>query len=121
ITVSAAGTYTAICTTTCGVSGLSNPIVITTGTKPNAPSVESSKTSICGDETATLTASGCGGSVTWSHGASGSSIVVGTAGTYTAICTNACGVSDASTVITITGGTSPTAPIIAANKTSICD
>ncbi|GAB3521720.1 hypothetical protein GCM10027442_46150 [Emticicia fontis] len=120
LTVNIAGTYTATCTNLCGVSGASTPVTITTGGTPSAPVVVSNKTSICGAETATLTATGCGGTVKWSNGATGTSISVGTAGTYSAICTTACGTSGSSTVITITQGNTPTAPIIAANKTSIC-
>ncbi|MBA4854071.1 gliding motility-associated C-terminal domain-containing protein, partial [Emticicia sp. BO119] len=120
LTVNAAGTYTATCTNLCGVSGASTPIVITTGGTPGAPIVVSNKISICGAETATLTATGCGGVITWSNGSTGSNITIGTAGTYSAICTTACGTSGSSIVITITQGSTPTAPIIAANKTSIC-
>ncbi|MFD2524101.1 T9SS type B sorting domain-containing protein [Emticicia soli] len=120
ITVGTAGTYTATCTTACGTSGNSNAVIITTGGTPSAPTVASNKTSICGTETATLTATGCGGTVNWSNGSTGSNITVGTAGTYTAICVTACGTSAASETITITQGSMPIAPIIAANKTSIC-
>ncbi|MBA4854070.1 hypothetical protein H1R81_27005, partial [Emticicia sp. BO119] len=120
ITVSTAGTYTATCTNSCGTSSTSNAIIITTGSMPTAPTLSSNKTSICGNETATLTATGCNGSVKWSTDATTTSITVSTAGTYTAVCINACGTSPTSNVIVITTGGSPSAPTIASNKTSLC-
>jgi pimeloyl-ACP methyl ester carboxylesterase len=54
----------------------------------------------------TLTANGCSGTVNWSTGASGNSISVSTAGTYTATCTNSpCTVSgNGSVTVTTSGG-----------------
>ncbi|WP_337045207.1 gliding motility-associated C-terminal domain-containing protein [Emticicia sp. 17c] len=120
LTVGTAGTYTATCTNSCGTSGVSNAIVITTGGTPSAPSITANKTSLCGTETATLTATGCSGTVSWTGGATGTSLTVGTAGTYTATCTNSCGTSGVSNAIVITTGGTPSAPSITANKTSLC-
>ncbi|MFN3850257.1 MAG: gliding motility-associated C-terminal domain-containing protein [Spirosomataceae bacterium] len=120
ITVSTAGTYTAVCETICGVSNASVPVVITTGSKPNAPSILANKTSLCEGESATLTASNCSGTIKWSTGASGSSITVSTAGTYSAVCSNICGDSPASNVVTITTGSKPNAPTVTASKTALC-
>lgn len=44
-------------------------------------------TTFCEGQTYTLTASGCTGTINWSTGATGNSILVSTAGTYTATCT----------------------------------
>jgi uncharacterized repeat protein (TIGR01451 family) len=115
-----AGTYTATCTTSCGVSGTSNSVTITTTAAPTAPSITSNKTEICGTEKATLTATGCtGGTITWSGGGTGTTKEVA-AGTYTATCTTSCGVSGNSNSVTISATPVPTAPSITANKTEIC-
>jgi hypothetical protein len=115
-----AGTYTATCTTSCGISVNSNSITIVTGQALTAPTIVANKTSICGTDKATLTASGCvGGTITWSSGGVGTTKEV-TAGTYTATCTNSCGTSDNSNSVTITTGQIPSAPTIVASKTSIC-
>jgi uncharacterized repeat protein (TIGR01451 family)/gliding motility-associated-like protein len=115
-----AGTYTATCTTSCGVSVNSNSITIVTGQALTAPTIVANKTSICGTDKATLTASGCiGGTITWSSGGVGTTKEV-TAGTYTATCTNSCGTSNNSNSVTITSGQIPSAPTVVANKTSVC-
>ncbi|AWV96802.1 hypothetical protein DJ013_00810 [Arcticibacterium luteifluviistationis] len=114
-----AGTYTATCSNSCGESGTSNSVTITTGTPPIAPSIATNKTLICGDEKATLTAANCTGTLTWSTGATGSTIQVGS-GTYTATCSSSCGTSGNSNSITIDEGTVPTAPVITSDKIQIC-
>ncbi|WP_374759627.1 beta strand repeat-containing protein, partial [Emticicia aquatica] len=121
ITVSTAGTYTATCTNSCGESGNSNPIVITTGSTPVAPVISTTKNSLCNGETATLSATGCAGTVKWSNTSTGTSITVSTAGTYTATCTNSCGESVNSNPIVITTGSTPSAPIVVSDKTICCD
>ncbi|MFN8430912.1 MAG: hypothetical protein U0V04_13125 [Spirosomataceae bacterium] len=115
------GTYTAKCTNSCGLSVASNVIKIDANGTPSAPSITASKTSICGQDSAKLSADGCSGTVTWSNGIIGQSIFVKQAGSYKAKCTNNCGTSADSDPITIsTGGTAPAAPVITANKESIC-
>jgi uncharacterized repeat protein (TIGR01451 family)/gliding motility-associated-like protein len=114
-----AGTYTATCSNSCGTSGNNNSVTITTGTTPVAPSIASNKSALCGTEMATLTATNCAGTVTWSSGATGTTINVA-AGTYTATCSNTCGTSGNSNSITITIGIPPVAPTIASNKTALC-
>ncbi|MER0442955.1 gliding motility-associated C-terminal domain-containing protein, partial [Emticicia sp. W12TSBA100-4] len=71
--------------------------------------------------TATLTATGCTGSLKWSTGSTSASIIVSTAGTYTATCINSCGESGASNVVVITTGSSPAAPVISTNRNSLCN
>ncbi|ADQ17623.1 conserved repeat domain protein [Leadbetterella byssophila DSM 17132] len=114
------GTYTATCTTACGTSDASTTISIGTSDKPAAPSVVANKSNVCEGEKATITASGCAGTVTWSTGATGSSIQVGV-GSYTATCTTECGTSDASVAVTIGTSDRPSAPQIASNKATVCD
>jgi uncharacterized repeat protein (TIGR01451 family) len=114
------GTYTATCTSTCGVSVNSNAIVISTGTVTGAPIISTNKTSVCGTEKATLTATSCsGGTINWSNGGTAVTTEVG-AGTYTATCTTTCGVSVNSNSIVITSGGLPSAPRISTNTLKIC-
>ncbi|OYU92498.1 MAG: hypothetical protein CFE21_23400, partial [Bacteroidetes bacterium B1(2017)] len=87
------GTYTATCVNSCGSSVVSNSITISNGPAPAAPVISSNKTTVCGTDKATLTATGCvGGTITWSGGGVGTTKEVG-AGTYTATCTTSCGTS----------------------------
>ncbi len=80
---------------------------------PAAPVVSNNGASVlCNGETTTLTASGSGGAITWSNGATGNTITVSTPGTYTATEVNGCGTSAASNAIVITGGSVPAAPTI---------
>ena len=121
ITVTLAGTYTAKCTgTNCGESGASNQIVISTGAAPVSPIISASKTELCGNESAVLTAAGCNGSIKWSTNATTNTISVSVAGTYTATCINACGESGNSNAVVIKKTDLPVAPIVTANATNIC-
>lgn len=119
IYVGSTGNYTATCSNSCGTSGNSNTVSLTVITVPSAPTISANKGTVCGSEMATLTATGCAGTVNWNIGASGTSINVG-AGTYTATCSNDCGESAASSPVTITSIPIPSAPVITANKFNIC-
>ncbi|MGR3808944.1 hypothetical protein [Jiulongibacter sp. NS-SX5] len=121
ITVDASGSYSAICKETYCSSGNSNSIDITVSPKPNAPSITGGG-NFCSPTTSTiLTATGCSGTVTWSDTQTGSSIVVNTAGTYTATCAvNGC-TSDVSGSVNVGFYTTPDAPVIeATGSTSFC-
>ncbi|GAB2647253.1 hypothetical protein GCM10027035_46060 [Emticicia sediminis] len=84
---------------------------ITINPVPNAPTV-SGNTSICLGASTTLTASGCSGTVVWSNGTSGTSIIVSSAGTYNATClANIC-VSLASATQMVIVNSIPSAPTI---------
>ncbi|OYU64531.1 MAG: hypothetical protein CFE22_18270, partial [Cytophagaceae bacterium BCCC1] len=117
-----AGTYTATCVNTCGTSSASNTVTITTGTPPPAPVLTSNVSSVCANEKATLTATGCvGGTITWSAGLGvGTSKEVGP-GTYTATCTTSCGTSGNSNTIIIGTKPAPPVPVISTDKTICCD
>ena len=91
ITVSSEGTYTAVCKVGECSSNASNSVTVTKGTIPVAPTITSDKTICCDGEKATLTASGCTGKITWSTGATTSTIQVAVSGNYTATCSNSCG------------------------------
>ena len=116
------GTYSATCFTSCGTSSSSNFITIETGNAPSAPVISANKNLVCGIEKATLTATGCtNGTITWSSGLGvGNTKLVGP-GTYTATCTNSCGTSSQSNIVTISYGVLPSPPIIAANKNIFCN
>lgn len=97
-------TYYVSCTVNCESSR--QAVTVTIGPSPAAPTASASGTAICNGQSVTLTATGCAGTVTWSNGLSGSSISVGTTGTYSAKCTvNDC-ISPSSNVLTITSGVS---------------
>ncbi|WP_394991998.1 gliding motility-associated C-terminal domain-containing protein, partial [Emticicia sp.] len=115
-----AGTYTATCANSCGISGNSNMVVIINGGSPEAPTVKADKTSLCETETAILTASSCSGTITWSNGTTGGTLTVIAAGTYTAVCKNTCGTSPSSSVVIIISGGSPSAPSLTTDKPEIC-
>ncbi len=120
VTPAVATTYTVKCIVGECESSASKTINIGGGQTPNAPTISANKTAVCGNETATLTATGCtGGTVTWSNGATGSSIIVG-AGTYTAICKTDCGTSGNSNAVFITSGGAGSTPTITAAKDGIC-
>jgi len=91
---------------------------------PSAPNVSASgSTNLCPGESITLaTTNVCSGcTVNWSNGLNGTSISVSNAGTYTASVENTCGLSPASNAVTVTTGSLPTAPTIAADgPTSLC-
>ncbi len=72
----------------------------TSCTNPDAPTISISSSNLCD---ATLTASGCGGTINWSNGGAGSSIVVltKTTTTYTATCTVSGCISSASNPLII--------------------
>ncbi|WP_247231669.1 SdrD B-like domain-containing protein [Telluribacter sp. SYSU D00476] len=88
---------------------------------PKAPLIAANKTTVCPATPVTLTATGCDGTVRWSNGATGSSVVVTLNATqsFTATCKTSTCLSNESNVVTITV-TTPAAPIISANKTVIC-
>jgi hypothetical protein len=121
IQITQSGTYTAICRNQCGDSNSSNPVIIRTSFTPAAPTVSTTKTLICTLETATLTASGCNGTIQWNNGMTPSTIQVSIAGTYTAICQNICGNSQSSNTVVINSSTTPSSPTISANKVILCN
>ena len=106
LTLSAVGTYsiTATCTDAGIMSASSTAVTgLEIKAKPNAPIIiPPGSLSVFTPSTLTLTASGCGGTVTWSEGAAtGTSLTLSTVGTYsiTATCTVSGCISDASTAV----------------------
>lgn len=120
VTPTVATTYTLKCMLDDCENSSSKTINIGSEQTPNPPTISTNKTTICGNETATLTANNCtNGTITWSIGAIGSTINVA-AGTYTATCKTNCGTSTNSNAIIIqTGNVTP--PIISASTTALCE
>lgn len=120
VTPTAITTYTVKCIVDDCESSSSKTIYMSGGQTPNSPKISTNKTAVCGNETATLTADGCkGGTITWSNGATASTISVA-AGTYNSTCKTDCGTSGNSNTIDIqTGNVSP--PIISASSTALCE
>ncbi len=73
-------------------------------TTPSAPSVSANPSTISSGQTATLTATGCSGTVTWSNGATGTTTSVSptTTTSYTATCSVGTCTSAASSSATVT-------------------
>jgi hypothetical protein len=114
IEVTTAGSYYATQANSCGTSLQSNVITFTTKSLPPAPNITSSNgTALCNGSTTTLsTTPSAGGTIYWSNGATGNSITVSAAGSYSAREGNDCGFSPYSNTITITAGSPPAAPTI---------
>jgi uncharacterized repeat protein (TIGR01451 family) len=111
--------YWAVCNNG-GCKARSKDYVITV-TPISAPTVTASAPSVCNGSSVTLTAAGCTGTVIWSNGAAGASVMVtpSSSTTYTATCTIGKCVSAPSAPVTVTVG-NPTAPTISADPTLIC-
>ncbi len=97
-----------ICGTTIDLSNSPKTVNCTGGsggcTPPASPSISANVTSINAGQSATLSASGCSGTVNWNNGASGSPTTVSptTTTTYTATCTVSGCVSANSNAVTVT-------------------
>ncbi len=113
-------TYTATCTVGSCISTASNAVTITI-TEPFPITIVSTADEICAGTAATLTANGCtGGTIRWSTGQTGASIQVSPLilTTYTATCT--VGVCTSSATKQIIVKPTPTAPLIQAEKNTLC-
>lgn len=80
--------YTAICESATCKSVKSNELSIKVNTPPAPPAITCIKTEICAGESVTFTAANCTGTVKWSDGQTGTSIIVkpSTTTTYSAVC-----------------------------------
>jgi hypothetical protein len=118
-TVSTAGSYSITESNACGTSPASNVITITASSTPSAPTISASSTSLCDGASATLTASGAGGTYNWSNSTTGTTTLVSAAAGYFATETNSCGTSPASNIITITTLNTPSVAAIT-GTTAVC-
>jgi hypothetical protein len=116
ITVSADGNYTAKITNACGTSGNSNVISFSTRSTPAAPAISpAGPVSFCSGGSTSLAVSG-GGNFSWYRDgvyfSAAGSVVVSTAGTYTAYNSNSCGTSPASNAVVVSILSKPPAPTV---------
>ncbi|WP_460469952.1 3-coathanger stack domain-containing protein, partial [Emticicia fontis] len=126
ITISPTATksYKVACTQLNCTSDSSDVSVITVNPTPTAPTISATSTAICKGTNTTLSVSGCsGGIVKWTGGLTGSSIIVSpvTTKNYKAVCTQISCTSDSSEATIITVKPIPTAPVITADSTTICN
>ncbi|RYU93601.1 beta strand repeat-containing protein, partial [Emticicia agri] len=126
VVLSSVGTYsiTATCTVGSCISPASAAVAgLQIVAQPTAPTITAPATKVvCAPSTLTLTASGCGGTVNWSNGSSGSSLTLSSVGTYsiTATCTVGSCISPASAAVTgLQIVAQPTAPTITAPATKV--
>jgi uncharacterized repeat protein (TIGR01451 family) len=115
-------TYNARCQVgTCFSPNSNNVQIIVSSVAP--PLVATSSTTVCAGGSVTLTASGCSGTVTWSNGMLGSSIVVSPTASvtnYSATCSVLTCVSNTSNLVAVTITGSPVAPQLSATNANIC-
>jgi large repetitive protein len=113
-------TYTATCKVLSCMSGNSNPVTITIGNNASAPVISASNMNLCLGESSTLSATGCTGTITWSNGLTGSSIVIAptSTSTFTAKCSLGTCMSPASNSLVVNVGSKPAISIISSTDAS---
>lgn len=123
ITVFSAGTYSVSTTNGAGcASGTSNAVTVSVATAPSAPTITANgPTTFCQGGSVILS-SNYGSGNSWSNGASGSSIVVSSSGTYSVSYTDSNGcISTASTAVTVSVNPIPSTPTITSSgSTTFC-
>jgi len=105
-----AGAYTGITVTLSGCTSASSSANIADPGSPAAPTISAIPATICQGGSVSLSASGCsGGTITWSNGQTGSSIIVNPAssGFFTATCTVSGCTSAASNAASVTVNNPP--------------
>ena len=115
ITPTATTSYKVACTTNSCTSDSSSSTTITVSSTPIF-TVSANKTSICSGEATTLTATGCNGTLSWTGGATTTSITVSPIATttYTSTCTlGSCSSSQQMTI------TALSTPLVTASSTSL--
>jgi hypothetical protein len=119
IVASTTGSYTVTVNNGSGCSATSSPTVVTANASPTASITAGGPTTFCAGGSVTLTASS-GTSHLWSTGATTSSIIASTSGSYTVTVTNVNGCSATSSPTTVTVNANPTASITAGGPTTFC-
>ncbi|RFS16501.1 3-coathanger stack domain-containing protein [Emticicia sp. C21] len=94
--------------------------VLTTTEIPPKPIITTDRDIICDGDRATLTATGCYGTITWNTGATGIYLVVTTGGTFSATCTNQSGTSEVSYPVIIKQFSTPDPPTISISSPVLC-
>ncbi|MDB5231558.1 MAG: conserved repeat domain protein, partial [Chitinophagaceae bacterium] len=120
VTTTTPGTYTAYIYDACQ-NVTADPVVISAGQPPSAPTVSSSNgTMLCNGATTVLSAATtAGGVIHWNTGDIGNSINVSTSGTYYAYEENNCGISGSSNATIITTANTPSAPTVSSSSGAI--
>ncbi len=118
ITVSTSGTFYCVvsngsCTDT------TSSVVVTVNPSPTASITAGGPTTFCAGDNVTLFANAANGYL-WNTGATTSSIVVTTSGSYNVITTGANGCTAQSSPVTVTVNTTPNATISTSGPTTIC-
>jgi ELWxxDGT repeat protein len=128
IILSSVGSYSISATCTVGscTSVESSPVTgLQIVNQPSAPAISAPNSKVvCAPGTLTLTASGCAGTVNWSNGSSGTSLILSTIGTYSisATCTvGSCTSVESSPITGLQIVNQPSAPTInAPNPKVVC-
>lgn len=138
MTTNLSGTYTARRQTVCGLSEVSNPIVLTYSPdcdcepQPLVPTITVSQNNICEEQTATIIAFGGSGIIAWFKDGNripnlvGSSITVSETGDYKAISITTCGESASSNIVNVQYSPEcgcepqPSTPVISASNLFLC-
>ena len=115
------GSYTATATNAAGCAATSAPIVVTTNPQPQQPTITLlGNASFCQGDSVILVSSATSGNA-WSNGATTSSVVVKTGGSYAVTQTNGFGCAATSNQQTVTVLASPAQPsITAVGATTFC-
>ncbi|MET3129444.1 hypothetical protein ABID42_004568 [Arcicella rosea] len=116
-------TYKVLCTIGGCKSDSSLATTITIIQKPVQPKITANNTSICAGSSSVLTSTACtGGTLTWTGGLTGNSIIVSPTATkaYKVLCTIGGCKSDSSLATTITVIPKPTQPKITASNATVC-
>jgi len=114
ITVSTSGIYFVTLTNICGVTSTS--ISVGNGPLPTITVVPASSV-FCSGIPAVLTASGSATSYTWSNGSNATTFTTITAGNFSVVASNSCGVT--STIVSVSFQNSPDVSVVA-NRTFAC-
>jgi len=120
ITVTSAGSYSVTLTNTAGCSSTSAATTVTISTISAPTVVANGATTFCQGGSVSLSVPSGLGSYLWSNGATGSTITVNTAGTYSVTVTNATGCSATSTGVAIGVDPLPSVVATAQGSTTFC-
>jgi hypothetical protein len=122
ITVNASGSYTVTVTNASGCSKTSAATAVTVNANPTPTTTPSGNVSINQGSNVTINVNGSFNSYLWSNGATTSSIITGTAGSYTVTVTNASGCSGTSApvVVSIIGGCTKPTITASGSVTNLC-
>ena len=118
-TTAATGTYSVTVTNACGTT--TDSVSVTVNSSPTATIAATGATTFCTGDSVTLTASG-GSTYLWSTGATSTSIIVKTAGSYTVTATeNGCSKTSSATSVAVNPLVTPSVSIASSTGNIICN